>query len=478
VFFANYSKERKTANLSYKKEIVMTKISKRALENPSGFLDLIPQEAIAQQKLLDTIRKYFEEAGYVPIETPLVERPEVLFAKAEGEIKNQVYGLRLMNPSSDATDDVKNLSLRFDQTVPLARFVAAHQRELLFPFRRYVIGPVFRGERAKDGRYRQFTQADIDVIGDETLSILHDAEIVSVISRLFTALNIGSFTIRVGHRKVLQGLLQSSGLSREEDVKQGLFIIDALEKVGLDKVEKDLVDLGVDKGKVSNLIKILTDKLTTDETLSLLSSIKSDNQIFIEGREELLEVIQGVRSFGVTDDQFILDLSIARGLDYYTGTVYETRLDKHPDLGSIASGGRYENLAENFSNKSFPGVGISIGVTRLLKRLLKAGLLTADVSTIAPVLVTIAVEDSPICKDYCLHIADVLRRGGLAAEIYLAKKALGKQLQFASRRGFRIAIIAFEEQAKNDKITVRDMENGEQTEVALDKAADVIKQML
>lgn len=445
----------------------MSSFPKQLLQSPSGFPDLGPGAAIAQRRILDVIRTQYERAGFVPIETPLVERPAVLLAKTEGEMSTQVYGLRLMNPAPDAQDDSKDLALRFDQTVPLARFVAANQHEIDFPFRRYVIGPVFRGERAKDGRYRQFTQADIDVIGDGKLELLHDAEIVSIISAIFTELDFGSFTVRINNRKILQGLLVDMGVTTEK-ISEAIAVVDRIEKVSRSVIVSDLGQLGVSDAKAVDFINMLTGKMSTDETLAALAARvpTCSADIFGEGVSELERVIAGVRSLGVDENRFRIDLSIARGLDYYTGTVYETQFDAYPDLGSIASGGRYENLAGTFTNRNLPGVGISIGVTRLLLRLIKAGLVDATIKTIAPVLVTTALGLGENASTY-LDYARRLRESGIATEVYMASKPLGKQLQFADRRRFKLAVIAFEDEIASGNVILRDMKTGEQEVVKL-----------
>lgn len=449
--------------------------SKQLLKTPSGFPDLGPAEAIAQRWMLDLIRRHYELAGYVPIETPLVERPEVLFAKAEGEINAQVYGLRRMNVMPDATDDTKDLALRFDQTVPLARFVAANYGTLAFPFRRYVIGPVFRGERPKDGRYRQFIQADIDVIGDGTLSILHDAEMVSVICGIFTELAIGSFTVRIGNRKVLQGLLLASGVTTPEAVTQASGMIDRLDKIGREAVLVQLADLGIADSAARELLDVLTEARSTDESLALLKE-KHFNALFDEGVQELIDVVAAVRSLGVPEERFLVDISIARGLEYYTGTVYETRFDQYPDLGSIASGGRYDDLTGIFADRALPGVGISIGVTRLLLRLIKVGLVPAVDTTIAPVLVTTALGLGQ--STMYLEYARRLRASGIATEVYLAERKLGKQMQFADRRGFTIAIIALEDEIAQSTVTIRNLKTGDQETVPTEALVETVQRLL
>ncbi|MDE1919085.1 MAG: histidine--tRNA ligase [Patescibacteria group bacterium] len=453
----------------------MADFQKQLLQSPSGFPELGPAEAIELRRMLEIIRKHFELAGYVPIETSLVERSEVLFAKSEGEIRNQVYGLRLLNPTPGAPTDEKDLALRYDQTMPLARFVAANQGSLVFPFRRYVIGPVFRGERPKDGRYRQFTQADIDVIGDGNLSVLHDAEMVAIIAGIFTELAIGPFTIRIGHRKILQGLFQSVGIEKEELVAHALRIVDRLEKDGLARTREALESIGVNTSAIDTLLKLFTEERPTDETLEHLSQMEG-NEVFRAGVSDLREVVAAVRDLKVPEKRFRVDVSIARGLDYYTGTVYETRFDDHPNIGSIASGGRFENLASVFTNRKLPGVGISIGVTRLLLRLIKAGLLPAKATTLSSVLVT-TPEIAEYRASYLAYAAS-LRAAGIPAEIYLESRPLNKQMSFANRRGFRIVVIATHEHMRTNMVVVRNLLTGDQQEVMEDRLIETVRSML
>jgi histidyl-tRNA synthetase len=450
----------------------MSDFPKQLLESPSGFPDFSPEESIVLEKMLAVIRAHFARAGYSPLETPLVERPEVLTAKAEGEITTQIYGLRLLNPVEGASDE-KGLALRYDHTIPLARYVATHARELAFPYRRYAIGKVLRGERAKDGRYREFIQADIDVVGDTELSPLHDAEMVAVIADIFSTFNIGPFTVRINNRKVLAALLRSNGVT-DEQVPIAMRAIDRLEKVGREKTLQALIDIGIAEAAAHELLESVSMQRAPDETLGFLKSAQLDAE-GERGIAELAKVLEGIRALGVNEERYTIDLSIARGLDYYTGTVYETRLDEHSDLGSIASGGRYEDLAASFTNQKYPGVGISIGVTRLLLRLIKVGLIEATASTIAPVLVTTA---EPTAMDVYLQYAATLRAANIACEIYLADKALDKQLHFADRKGFSLALIAKQEQLSAHTVMVRNLKTGEQQEVPVDALIVMVKKSL
>jgi histidyl-tRNA synthetase len=453
----------------------MNAFPEQLLKNsPSGFPDMGGGEAIAQNRVLDVIRKHYERAGYSPLETSIVERPEILSAKSDGEISNQVYGLRLMNPTADSPDDAKDLALRFDHTVPLARYVAAHYGELTFPYRRYAIGPVFRGERARDGRYRQFTQADIDVIGDGTLSIFHDAEMVSVLSGIFSELEIGEFTVRIGNRKVLQGLLTSFGFTGEFSQASG--VIDKLDKIGKEKVVELLISLGMVGEKAAGLLDLLTREQDVDSILAALKE-KEMNPVFAEGVEELSQMIFAIRALGVPDERFRIDPSIARGLEYYTGTVFETTLNNHAEIGSIASGGRYDDLTGSFINRSLPGVGVSIGVTRLLKRLFKAGLVRTEQETVASVLITVA-ENVVAHGEFYFRLAKALRDAGVNTEMYLGTAALDKQMSFANKKGIPIVVIAKEEQIQNRTVTVRNMTTGDQQEIPSEKLVEAVQALL
>jgi histidyl-tRNA synthetase len=441
----------------------MTKFNEQLLTPPSGFPDLTPREAIATQRVLDVIRKHYEMAGFLPIETSLVERTEVLTAKSEGEIGTQIYGLRLLNPAEGAPTDEKSLALRFDQTVPLARFVAANYGRLSFPFRRYVMGPVFRGERPKAGRFRQFTQADIDTLGNETLDVLHDAEVIATIAHIFAELNIGDFTLRINNRKILEGVLEVHEV-KSTDIGGAIAVIDRAEKVPLQETIKDLNAFGENVKAESWIEKILSPR-STDDTLAFLKMIseKQNKENLTTGYNELSRVINGLRSLNVAEKNFTIDLSIARGLSYYTGTVFETRLEAHPEIGSIASGGRYENLVGTYVNKSIPGVGASIGVTRLVNKLIEAGVIETNTTSIAPVVV-LSPSGEARGADY-LALAQEVRTTGIACETYLVSRALGKQLEYANKRGFRFAIIAGENEFDNQSVIVKDLKTGEQSSI-------------
>ena len=329
----------------------MNKIEPRTL---AGFMELLPEEQILFEQMKQKIEKTYQKFGFLPLDTPIIELSEVLLAKAGGETEKQIY--RFNKGDTD-------LSLRFDLTVPLAKFVAKNYGNLSFPFRRYQIGKVYRGEKAQKGRFREFYQCDIDIIGDGELSILNDAEIPNVIYTIFKELGFDDFTIRINNRKLLNGLFES--LSQNENATEILRIIDKIEIIGKEAVIEELEKISVSKDSINKILEFIEIDGTTDEKISKLQNLNIENEMFKIGLEEITETIKYIRIFGIPENNFKLDLTIARGLDYYTGTVYETFLNEHREIGSVCSGGRYENLAEYYTNKKLPGIGISIGLTRL-----------------------------------------------------------------------------------------------------------------
>ncbi|MGP1253686.1 MAG: histidine--tRNA ligase [Kiloniellales bacterium] len=454
----------------------------------SGFPEFLPEQQIAINRAVDVIRATYESFGFVPIETPAVERTEVLLAK--GIAEKEVYGLRRVQEDG-AEDSARELALRFDLTVPLARYVAQHYGKLRFPFRRYQIQPVWRGERAQAGRYRQFVQCDIDVIGDEALSLEYDAEIPAVIFQLFRRLGIGKFTIRINNRKILTGLFQSVGLADDVAVRAALNVVDDLEKIGAGKVLHKLGELGLAAEQAERILHFFDTKGSNDEILTQLKAMEV-NAAFAEGVAELEAVVRSAPDHvlprlddgelvDVTDeralfpDYFKIDLSIARGLDYYTGTVYETRLDDFPQVGSICSGGRYDDLVGTFVDKTFPGVGISIGLTRLMSRLFDAGIVTPEAAAIAPVLVT--VQDRSALPAY-KELAARLRRAGIATEVFLDDRKLKAQLRYADRRGFPIVIIASPEELEAGQVVVKNMRYNQEDRVAIAQIGPVVRSLI
>ncbi|WP_088241018.1 histidine--tRNA ligase [Calothrix rhizosoleniae] len=457
----------------------MAKGEKINFSTPSGFPEFLPSEKRLESYLLDTIRKVFESYGFTPIETPAIERLEVLQAKGnQGD--NIIYGIDpILPPNRQAEKDQageggsESRALKFDQTVPLAAYIARHLNDLTFPFARYQMDMVFRGERAKDGRFRQFRQCDIDVVARRELSLLYDAQMPAIISEIFEAINIGDFLIRINNRKVLTGFFQSVGIATEK-IKTCVTIVDTLEKVGETKVKQKLEQEGVSPEQTDKIIDFIQIDGNVDNILSKLKHLSQslpESEQFTLGVTELETVIAGVRNLGVAENRFNIDLSIARGLDYYTGTVYETTLLGHEALGSICSGGRYEELVGTFLGEKMPGVGISIGLTRLMSRLLKAGILNALPPTPAQVMVVNMQED--LMPTY-LQVSQKLRQAGLKVVTSFDKRNLGKQLQLADKQGIRFCVIIGSEEATTQKSSLKDLHTREQVEITWDNLAEEI----
>jgi histidyl-tRNA synthetase len=411
-----------------------------------GVLELTPSNQIAFQRMLDTIRRGFERFGFLPIETPTFELVDVLLTKSGGETEKQVYFVQ----STGALEQGKKpeLALRFDLTVPLARYVAEHEHELNFPFRRYQIQRVYRGERAQKGRFREFYQCDIDVVGKDKLSIAYDSEIPAVIYGVFSELAFGKFTIFVNNRKLLRGLMESLGIDQQVEV---LHEVDRLRKAGRDKVEELIAAIaGADKAKR------LLDVLTQDWKAAIAGLEGTDNATLREGIAELRRVYDGTLALGVPDSFIRVDLSIVRGLDYYTGTVYETFLDEHPEYGSICSGGRYDNLAGLYTKSKLPGVGISIGATRLFAQMLEAEKSSPPKRAIAQAI--ILNFDPSLAIDYA-RLAAELRAAGLAIEVYGDDDKPGKQFKYADRSGIPIAIVLGSRERDAGVVKLKDLRN-------------------
>lgn len=424
---------------------------KQAITKPSilpGFMELLPSDQIIFNKMVDTIRRNYEKCGFIPLDTPMIEKSEVLLAKGGGETEKQIY--RFQKGDSD-------LSLRFDLTVPLARYVAQYYPSLTFPFRRYHISKVFRGERNQKGRFREFYQCDIDIIGNGKLSIINDAEIPSVIYSTFKDLGFDAFTIRINNRKILNGFFNELGATNKVDI---LRTLDKIDKIGQSEVESELGNLGMDKEVIRKIMEFIQIKGTNDEKISALKGLNIENSLFIEGLEELEKVIQYIRYFNVPEKNFQIDVTIARGLDYYTGTVYETILDDYPGIGSVCSGGRYDNLAEYYTEQKLPGVGISIGLTRLFYQLREAQIINSNgSSTLSEILVIPMGEHVGESVD----IARKLRDKGIVAEVYYEEAKLSKKLTYANKLGIPYAIIIGEDEVANNRFTLKDMITGEQT---------------
>jgi len=426
-----------------------------------GFIEFLPQEQILFNKIKDTIRNTYEKFGFIPIDTPLIEKSEVLLAKGGGETEKQIYSFTKGN-----TD----MAIRFDLTVPLARYVAQHFSELTFPYRRYHIGKVYRGEKSQRGRFREFYQCDVDIIGNGKLSVIYDAEILGIIYATFSNLGFKDFTIKINNRKILNGFFASLNITNTVDV---LRTIDKLEKIGQKGVINELKELGLSEDTINKILNFIKIQGNDQEKLRALKSLNIETAIFQKGIEELSTVIDYVQSFGVPEKNYTIDLTIARGLDYYTGTVCETFLDNYPEIGSICSGGRYENLAEYYTNQKLPGVGVSIGLTRLFYQLKETGLLGQDLpSTLTKVLI-IPMDES--CNDYSIRVANTLRASGIVVEIYFENVKISKKLNYANKLNIPYTIVIGEEEIKKQMVSLKNMKTGSQELITVDDAIMAVK---
>ena len=425
-----------------------------------GFMELLPSEQIQFNAMIDKIRSAYERFGFLPVDTPIIEMADVLLAKAGGETEKQIY--RFNKGDND-------LALRFDLTVPLAKYVCEYQNDITFPFKRYQIGKVYRGERPQKGRYREFYQCDIDIIGDGELSIINDAEMPSLIYMTIKELGFDNFTIRINNRKILNGLFAELELENESvDIMR---IIDKLEKIGEENVVKCLEDLKIEKSKIEKIMTFLKIDGTTDKKLEALQNLNFSNELFMQGLDELTQVIKYVRLFGVPDDNFKVDLTIARGLDYYTGTVYETFLNDYREIGSVCSGGRYDNLAEFYADKKLPGVGVSIGLTRLFYKLNELGIVKEEKKSIAKVLVVSMTDD----VNKALEIGTKFRQAGINTDVYVENKKIKAKFKYADRLQIPYVAIIGEEEEKNGTVSLKNMETGEQKEVSVEEAIEMLK---
>ena len=425
----------------------MSKTEPRTLP---GFMELLPEEQILFEQIKNTIEKTYQKFGFLPLDTPIIELSEVLLAKAGGENEKKIY--RFKKGDTD-------LSLRFDLTVPLAKFVAKNYGNLSFPFRRYQIGKVYRGEKAQKGRFREFYQCDIDIIGDGELNTMNDAEIPSVIYNVFKELGFDNFTIRINNRKLLNGLFES--INQKENSTEILRIIDKIEKIGKEEVVKELQELDVSNEAIDKIIGFIEIEGSSDEKLEKLANLGIDNDTYKEGLEELTQTVKYVRAFQVPDKNFNVDLTIARGLDYYTGTVYETFLNDYRELGSVCSGGRYENLAEYYTDKKLPGVGISIGLTRLFYKLNELKLIQAKQKSISKVLVIPMLDD----MEFPIKVASKLRANGINTEVYLNDKKLKAKMKYADKLQIPYVIVVGDDEVKSGIVKVKNMQTGEEKEM-------------
>ena len=425
----------------------MAKMTPRTL---SGFMELLPQPQQQMERMMDILRRTYSLYGFTPLDTPVIEASEVLLAKGGGETEKQIY--RFQKGDAD-------LALRFDLTVPLAKYVALHYNDLSFPFRRYQIGKVYRGERAQRGRFREFYQADIDIIGDGKLDITNEAEIPAIIYQTFTSLGLKRFQIRVNNRKILNGFYAMLGLTEQSgDIMR---TVDKLDKIGAEKVRTLLVDeCGVSADSAGEILKFIAITGGNEQVLAALESYRGRNEVFDEGLDQLNTVVKYLSAFGVPVENFAVDLTIARGLDYYTGTVYETTLLDHPEIGSVCSGGRYDNLAEYYTDRQLPGVGISIGLTRLFYVLGEQGLLNPDLPT-APadvLILPMTAELSP-----AVTLATRLRAAGVRTQLYTEQKKFKAKMSYADKLGVPYVVFLGDDEIAGNVVACKDMASGEQT---------------
>jgi len=418
-----------------------------------GFMELLPSDQILFNKMLDTIRSNYEKYGFIPIDTPVIEKSEILLAKGGGETEKQIY--RFNKGDSD-------LSLRFDLTVPLARYVSQHFSDLNFPFRRYQIGKVFRGERNQKGRFREFYQCDIDIIGNGKLSIINDAEIPTIIYSTFKGLGFDSFTIHINNRKILNGFYDALNIENKIDV---LRTVDKLDKIGFEIVKEELVKLEIAGEAIDRILYFIKIDGSNEEILKQLLELNIQNAMFLEGLDELTKVVHYIDCFEVPSKNYKIDLKVARGLDYYTGTIYETTLDDYPKIGSVCSGGRYDNLAQYYTNQKLPGVGISIGLTRLFYQLREANIISSIGSSLTQIL--IVPLDTDI--DYSIKLASALRAKNIITEVYFEVTKTVKKLNYSDKLGIPYVIFVGTEEIATNVFTLKDMKSGEQLKLSLNE---------
>ena len=436
----------------------MEKIKPRTL---SGFMELLPAPQLQMERIMETIRSSYALYGFTPLDTPIIEASEILLAKGGGETEKQIY--RFTKGDSD-------LSLRFDLTVPLAKYVSMHYGELVFPFRRYQIGKVYRGERAQRGRFREFYQADIDVIGDESLDITNDAEIPAIIYTVFSRLGLKRFQIRINNRKILNGFYAMLGLT--EKAGDIMRTVDKLEKIGADMVRAIFVDdLGIRAAQADEILGFTAIRGTNEEIFAALEGYRGRSALFDEGLDELATVAKYLGGFGVPRENFAIDLTIARGLDYYTGTVYETTLLDHPEIGSVCSGGRFDNLAGYYTNRQMPGVGISIGVTRLFYVLGEQGMLNPDVPTAPADALILPMTDD---LSAAVALSTEFRSRGLRTQLYTEQKKFKAKMNYADKLRVPFVLILGEDEIASGAVTCKNMMTGEQQKLSLSAAADLV----
>ena len=438
----------------------MAKVQPRTL---SGFMELLPGDQMKMERMLQVLRDTYSVYGFTPLDTPVIESAEVLLAKGGGETEKQIY--RFTKGDSD-------LALRFDLTVPLAKYVAEHYGELSFPFRRYQIGKVYRGERAQRGRFREFYQADIDVIGDGSLNIMNEAEIPAVIYDTFRKFGVSRFKIHVNNRKILNGFYAMNGMS--ERSAEIMRTVDKLDKIGAEKVRQLLIDeVKMLPCKAENVMDFMAITGSNEEVIAALERYRGMDETFDAGLDELKAVTAHLKEFGVPEENFTVDLTIARGLDYYTGTVYETILTDYPEIGSVCSGGRYDNLTEYYTDKQLPGVGISIGLTRLFYVLSEQGLLSDEMVTSPADALVIPMGDD---LGPAISAATTLRKAGVRAQLYTETKKFKAKMSYADRNRIPFVLLLGEDEIAEGVVSVKNMNSGEQTKLSAEAAAAFIKQ--
>ncbi len=434
----------------------MKKVEPKTL---SGFMELMPEKQVLFNHVKNTIESVYQSYGFYPLDTPIVEDANVLLAKAGGETEKQIYAFKKGD---------NDLALRFDLTVPLAKYVAARCNDLVFPFKRYQIGKVYRGERPQKGRFREFYQCDIDVIGNESLSINYDAEMPKIIYDIFRKLDFGPFTIYFNNRKILGGFFEYLGLKNQ--ITDILRIIDKLDKIGLENVKLTLKDFNISEDKINEICKLVNINGKPREIIGKLEALNIDNELFNLGVEELNKVIECLYSYGMSDEFFAVNLTIARGLDYYTGTVYETKLNDYPSLGSICSGGRYDNLAEFYTDQKLPGVGISIGLTRLFDQLMDVGLIKDTNEKVSDVIVLPMTDN----YQYISKFANYLRDNNFKVDTVYVNK-FKQAIKYASRQGVKYALIIGDDEVAKNTAVLKNMNEGTQEEVTLENILKKIK---
>ena len=440
----------------------MAKVTPRTL---SGFMELLPSDQMKLECTMQVLRESYAVYGFTPLDTPIIESAEVLLAKGGGETEKQIY--RFSKGDSD-------LALRFDLTVPLAKYVAAHYGELTFPFRRYQIGKVYRGERAQRGRFREFYQADIDVIGDGKLDISNEAEIPAIIYHTFTKLGLTKFKIRVNNRKLLNGFYAMNGMS--EKAGEIMRTVDKLDKIGPHKVKELLInEVKMLPDKSENVLDFMAITGTNAEVLAALERYRGMDEVFDRGLDELIAVTKHLADFGVPEENFAVDLTIARGLDYYTGTVYETVMTEHPEIGSVCSGGRYDNLAEYYTDKQLPGVGISIGLTRLFYVLNEQGLLSDELITAPCDVLVIPMTEG---LGFAVSAATVFRGEGVRTQLYGEKKKFKAKMSYADKLKIPFVALIGEDEIQEGVVSLKNMQTGEQVKLAPHDAALCVRKVV